>query len=91
VIGDKREQVIAIAAKYGVVNLRVFGSVARGEATRDSDLDLLGEFTKPISLLGLIGLQHELEDFLERKVKVASFEELRPFAQRTAERDLVRL
>jgi predicted nucleotidyltransferase len=39
---QKRDEVIRIAARYGARNLRVFGSVARGEDHADSDLDLLG-------------------------------------------------
>ena len=41
---SRREELIAIAAKHGASNIRVFGSVARGEATNTSDLDLLIEF-----------------------------------------------
>lgn len=40
-IGDKRDEVLRLAAKNGVTNVRVFGSVARGEATPDSDIDFL--------------------------------------------------
>lgn len=41
ILGDKRDEVLALARQHGVYNVRVFGSVARGEATPDSDVDLL--------------------------------------------------
>ena len=41
IIGDKRAAIISVARKYGASNVRVFGSVARGEATEASDVDLL--------------------------------------------------
>ena len=41
-LNDKREDVLRIAAKHGAYNVHIFGSVARGEATPDSDIDLLG-------------------------------------------------
>lgn len=43
IIGDKRDEVLRLAAKNGVTNVRVFGSVARGEATPDSDIDFLAD------------------------------------------------
>jgi hypothetical protein len=91
VIGDKRDQIIAIAAKYGVVNLRVFGSVARGEATRDSDLDLLVEFTQPMSLFRIAAVQNEISDLIGREVDLIKETNLIPRARRTAEADLVAL
>jgi len=42
-LNDKREDVLRIAAKHGAYNVRIFGSVARGEATPDSDIDLLAQ------------------------------------------------
>jgi predicted nucleotidyltransferase len=40
-IQDKREEILAVAAKHGAYNVRIIGSVARGEATEDSDIDFL--------------------------------------------------
>lgn len=47
---------------YGVKSLALFGSVARGEARPDSDVDLLVEFDRPVGLFGLIALQQRLEE-----------------------------
>ena len=49
---------------YGVKSLALFGSVVRGEARPDSDVDLLVEFDRPVGLFGLIALQQRLEDLL---------------------------
>jgi uncharacterized protein len=68
---EKREEILAIAAKHGAYNIRIFGSVARGEAKEDSDIDFLVELEANRSLLDQIGLIQDLEDLLERKVDVA--------------------
>ena len=74
IIGDKREAVIELAEKHGARNLRVFGSVARGGARSDSDLDLLVEMDDDRSLLDLIALGQDLEELLGRPVDVVTDE-----------------
>jgi predicted nucleotidyltransferase len=71
-----REQILQIAAKYGAYNIRVFGSVARGEAKPDSDVDFLVEIEPQRSLLDQIALIQSLEDLLKRKVDIAEPETL---------------
>ncbi|HNU40009.1 MAG TPA: nucleotidyltransferase family protein [Methanothrix sp.] len=61
-----------IAAKHGACNVRIFGSVARGEAGENSDIDLLVELEPGRSLLDLAKLVVELEDLLNRKVDVVT-------------------
>lgn len=68
---SKREQVLEIAARYGVSNVRVFGSVVRGEAKERSDIDLLIDPNPEWSLLDFIGLKQDLEDLFGRKVDLA--------------------
>lgn len=68
---SKREDILRIAAQHGARNIRVFGSVARGEARDDSDVDFLVEFETGTSLLTHAGLIVALEDLLGRKVDVA--------------------
>jgi len=65
---QKRQTILKLASKYGVKNLRVFGSVARGEATNKSDLDLLADIDDDRSLLDVVGLEQDLEELLGRKV-----------------------
>jgi predicted nucleotidyltransferase len=69
---SKRGYILAIAAKHGARNLRVFGSVARGEAGPESDLDILVEMEPGKSLMDHITLIQDLEDLLQRKVDVVS-------------------
>ncbi len=67
----KRAEILKIAARYGASNVRIFGSVARGEATADSDIDFLMDIQAGRSLLNRIALIQDLEDLLNRKVDVA--------------------
>jgi predicted nucleotidyltransferase len=74
---SKREEILQIAARHGAYNVRVFGSVARGDARPDSDVDFLvdaGPDTTPFFPGGLIV---DLEDLLGRRVEVATERGLR--------------
>ncbi len=73
----KREDILRTAAKYGAYNVRVFGSVARGEADEQSDIDLLVDMEKGRSLLDLAGLLIELEEMLGHDVDVVTEKGLR--------------
>ncbi|AFZ56063.1 nucleotidyltransferase family protein [Anabaena cylindrica FACHB-243] len=66
-----REEILKIAAKYDAYNMRIFGSVARGEATPDSDVDFLVELQPQCSLFDYIALTQDLAALLGRKVDVA--------------------
>ncbi len=65
----------------GVIALALFGSVARGAAGRDSDVDILVEIDpdRPFSLVDLASLKHELSDLLDRPADVTIMSDLRPF------------
>ena len=67
---EKREEILRIAASHGARNVRVFGSVARGEADAQSDIDFLVELEPGRSLFDQAGLWVELEEFLGRKIDV---------------------
>ena len=68
----QRPAILQLAAQYGASNVRVFGSVARGEAGPESDVDLLVTLADDRSLLDLVGLWQDLEDLLEHKVDVVT-------------------
>ena len=73
ILKDKRDEIIAIAAKHGAFNIRVFGSVARNEANKDSDIDLLVDYSiDKISPWFPAGLKLDLEKLLDRKVDIAT-------------------
>jgi hypothetical protein len=73
----KREEILNIAAKHGAYNVRIFGSVARGEADKESDVDILVELGPDRSLLDLGGFLTDLEDLLGRRVDVVTEKGLR--------------
>jgi uncharacterized protein len=62
---------------YGVKNLALFGSVARGEARPGSDVDLLVEFNRPVGLFGLVALQQRLEGLLGCPVDIGTPDSLK--------------
>ncbi len=73
----KREDILRIAAQYGAYNVRIFGSVARGEADEKSDIDLLVNMESGRSLFDLGGLLSDLEDLLGCNVDVVTEDGLR--------------
>jgi predicted nucleotidyltransferase len=74
---DRREDILRIAAQHGANNVRVFGSVARGEARPDSDVDLLVDMEAGRSLFDLGGLLMDLQALLGREVDVVTDKGLR--------------
>ena len=88
---SRREEIISIAAKHGARNVRVFGSVARGEADDKSDIDLLVEFESGRSLLDHAGLWLELQDLLGCKVDVVSERGIKPRIRERVLREAVPL
>jgi predicted nucleotidyltransferase len=69
---EKRQQILALAEKYGARNVRIFGSVARGEARPDSAVDFLVEMEPGRSLFDLGGLLYELQSLLGVEVDVVT-------------------
>jgi predicted nucleotidyltransferase len=68
----KRNEIMRIAAKYGAYEVRIFGSVARGQADETSDMDFLVQLEPGRTLFDLGGLQFELEVLLGRPVDVVT-------------------
>lgn len=93
-LGQLRAQrlaILALAEKYGAYNVRVFGSIARGEATPESDVDLLVSFREGASLYELSRLWQDLRDLLGREVSLVSEGGLREGFRKRIERDLIPL
>jgi predicted nucleotidyltransferase len=95
----KRDEVIATLRAHepelraaGVVRLSLFGSTARDEAQVDSDIDLLAAFddARTLSLLDMIGIENRLADLLGHAVDLIEEGTLRPRAQQSVDRDVVR-
>jgi uncharacterized protein len=86
-----RKDLVAAAAAHGVSNLRVFGSVARGEDRPDSDVDLLADFPPGLSLFGLGRVEADLEDILGTQVDLIPAADLKPGVRERVEADLIPL
>jgi len=75
-VSEKREEIVKIAALRGARNVRLFGSLARGEETADSDVDLLVDMEEGRSLLDLSHLLQDMEELLGCRVHVVEPEGL---------------
>ncbi len=75
---ERRPQIVALAERYRASEVRVFGSVARGDATEASDVDLLIRTRDGCSLLDLGGLLEDLQDLLECRVDLVTEDGLKP-------------
>ena len=69
---EKREAILEIARRYGASDVRIFGSVARGDSDENSDLDLVVRLDRGRTLLDQGGLLMELREFLQMKVDVVT-------------------
>ncbi|PJF39301.1 MAG: nucleotidyltransferase [Phototrophicales bacterium] len=66
----RRDEIIALAERYGATNVRVFGSVARGDATSESDVDLLVTARKDTTVFDMVGLWLDLKALLGCEVSL---------------------
>ncbi|MEX2627092.1 MAG: nucleotidyltransferase domain-containing protein [Ilumatobacteraceae bacterium] len=88
---ERRDEIVELARARGASRVRVFGSVARGDATGESDIDFLIDLEPGRSLLDLGGLLMDLQDFLEHDVDVVTEGGLRPRVARRVLADAVEL
>ena len=91
VLRDKREEIERIASRHGAVNIRIFGSVARGDAGPESDVDLLIDVGAQTSSWFPAGLIIDLENLLGRKVEVVTERGLDPHIREHVLREAVPL
>ena len=87
----KKPQIEAIARRHGVRILRVFGSVARGEETRRSDIDFLVQYKRVPTFAEIYDAQDELTKLLGRRVQFIARDELSPYIRDHALREAVPL
>ncbi len=88
---EKRDEIQRIAARHGARNVRVFGSVARGEAGADSDIDILVDADPETSSWFPAGLIVDLEDLLGCRVDVVTEKGLNPLIRERVLREAVPL
>ena len=91
VFREHRDEILRLAQHHGACRIRVFGSVARGEAREDSDLDLLVDLERGRSLFDLIGLKQELEDLLGCRVEVLTEASVSPYVREAVMQEAVAL
>ena len=77
-VSDIKRLILPILQKHGVVSAGLFGSIVRGEMTEDSDIDILVEIAKDISLLDFVGIKLEIEDTLGEKVDLVEYDTIKP-------------
>ena len=73
-----KDELPNLKKEYKVHTLALFGSYAKGEQMEGSDIDMLVEFSEPVSLFDLIGLENQLTDLLGVKVDLGTFESIKP-------------
>jgi len=77
-IDEIKRKILPILQRYGVKKIGLFGSCVRGQMTADSDIDILVEIEKDISLLDFVGLKLEIEEALNRKVDLVEYNTIKP-------------
>ncbi|HQE21896.1 MAG TPA: nucleotidyltransferase family protein [Thermosynergistes sp.] len=80
-IEEIKRKILPILKKYGVTKAGFFGSVVRGEETRESDIDILVEINTRMSLLDFVGLKLELEDALGIPVDLGEYSAIKPIVK----------
>lgn len=91
VLMQKKVDILTIAQKYGAKNLRIFGSVARGQESELSDIDILLEMDAQQGLLEQIAFAQALEDLLGCKVDLAEEETLHPLIKNRVMQEAIAL
>ncbi len=74
-----REQILGMAKRHGVRRVQIFGSLARGESRKDSDVDFLVELEPGRTLLDIVAIKQDLEDLLQRRVDVVTKNAVSPY------------
>ncbi|MFB6099205.1 MAG: nucleotidyltransferase family protein [Salinibacter sp.] len=88
---DHRGAILQLAREHGARNVRIFGSAARGDATADSDLDVLVEMEEGRSLVDHVALKQDLEDLLGQDVDVVTEKSLHPRIRERVLREAISL
>ena len=79
ILQDRRLDILQIATSHGARTVRIFGSMARGEAGPDNDIDILVNLNPGRSLLDIVAIKQDLEDLLGRKVDVVTEAAISPY------------
>lgn len=88
---NKREEILRIASDHGARNIRIFGSVSRGQAGPESDIDILVKLEPGRTLLDIIAIKQDLEDLLGCEVDVVTEEAISPYIREQVLKEAVSL
>jgi len=88
-IEEIKNKILPVLKKYEVKRAGIFGSVVRDEETEESDVDILVEIEKKISLLDFVGLKLELEEVLGKKVDLGEYDTIKPVIKERILKDQV--
>jgi predicted nucleotidyltransferase len=91
ILGKHKQEILAAAKENGMRNVRIFGSVARGEARIDSDINLLVEIEDDRTLFDLIRFKQTIEDIVGRKIDVISDQGLHETMRETIMNEVIEL
>ena len=90
-IEANRVIILPVLRRHGIKRAGIFGSVVRGEATPESDVDILVELDEQASLLDFIGIKLKLEDALGRRVDLGQYAAIKPGLRERILREEVRI
>ena len=77
-IEEIKEKIVPVLIRHRIKRAGIFGSVAKGDATDQSDIDILVELGDKISLLEFVGIKYELEDLLGKEVDLVEYQAIKP-------------
>ncbi len=86
-----RPQILKVLRRHDVARAGIFGSYARSEQKKSSDIDLLVEVPKDVNLLGFVGIKHELEDATGRRVDLVEYGCIKPLLRESILAEEVRI
>jgi len=86
-----KEKILPILKKNDVIKASIFGSFARGEDKKGSDLDMLVEFNEPKGMFHRIGLKYELEKILGKKVDLLTYNAINPLLKEYIYKDEIKI
>ena len=89
-IEDIKRKVVPILKRNKVIRAGIFGSYARGEETKDSDVDILVELGSEVGF-GFVGIQFEIEEKLKKKVDLLTYKSVNPYLKKRIFEEEVRL
>ena len=84
-----KKQVAGILNKYPIAKAALFGSYARGEENKSSDIDILIETSKPISLFVILKIERELQQLTKRKIDIVEYSAIKPSIRKNVLSDAI--